>query len=66
MKIKTKNNTLLNDLYTFDSFVIGKSNLMAYNASLAVSEKPGVQYNPLFIYLWWNRIRENSPFTINR
>ena len=43
-------NTILNQSYTFDSFVVGSSNQMAYNASCAVSEKLGVQYNPLFIY----------------
>ncbi len=42
--------TMLNPSYTFDSFVLGPSNQMAYNASLAVSKKPGIQYNPLFIY----------------
>lgn len=43
-------NTILNQSYTFDSFVVGSSNQMAYNASYAVSEKLGIQYNPLFIY----------------
>ncbi|WP_428023251.1 chromosomal replication initiator protein DnaA [Arcobacter sp.] len=42
--------TILNPSYTFDSFVVGPSNQMAYNASVAVSKKPGIQYNPLFIY----------------
>lgn len=42
--------TILNPSYTFDSFVVGSSNQMAYNASLAVAQKPGIQYNPLFIY----------------
>jgi chromosomal replication initiator protein len=42
--------TILNQSFTFSSFVVGKSNEMAYNSSIAVSEKPGVQYNPLFIY----------------
>ena len=42
--------TLLNQSYTFDSFVVGNSNKMAYTASKAVAEKPGVLYNPLFIY----------------
>ena len=42
--------TILNPSYTFNSFVVGPSNQMAFNASLAVSKKPGVQYNPLFIY----------------
>lgn len=42
--------TILNPSYTFDSFVVGSSNQMAYNASLAVAKNPGIQYNPLFIY----------------
>ena len=54
IKEKTKqeavDSTILNPSYTFDSFVVGPSNQMAYNASLAVSKKPGIQYNPLFIY----------------
>jgi chromosomal replication initiator protein len=51
---KSNNNyndsTLLNQSFTFDSFVEGKSNQMAFAASKAVSLKPGIQYNPLFIY----------------
>lgn len=43
-------NSILNQSYTFDSFVVGSSNQMAYNASLAVSSNLGIQYNPLFIY----------------
>lgn len=35
---------------TFDTFVVGKSNEFARNASLAVAEQPGIAYNPLFIY----------------
>jgi chromosomal replication initiator protein len=42
--------TILNASYTFDSFVVGPSNQMAYNASLAVSKKIGTLYNPLFLY----------------
>lgn len=49
-KSEATESTILNPSYTFDSFVLGSSNQMAYNASLAVSEKPGIQYNPLFIY----------------
>jgi len=49
-KNEATESTILNPSYTFDSFVVGSSNQMAYNASLAVSEKPGIQYNPLFIY----------------
>lgn len=40
----------LNPSYTFDNFVKGTSNNLAYTASLAVAEKPGKAYNPLFIY----------------
>ena len=40
----------LNDRYTFDSFVIGKSNQLAAAAAHAVVEAPGKTYNPLFIY----------------
>src|SRR5574344_869189 len=50
IKNQTPESTILNPSYTFDSFVVGPSNQMAYNAALAVSNKPGIQYNPLFIY----------------
>lgn len=40
----------LNSKYTFDSFIIGNSNRMAYAASVAISDSPGTAYNPLFIY----------------
>ena len=40
----------LNAKYTFDSFVVGSSNHLAYSAARAVCEAPGQDYNPLFIY----------------
>ena len=40
----------LNDRYTFDSFVVGPSNLLPYSAAWAVAEAPGKVYHPLFIY----------------
>lgn len=36
--------------YTFDSFIVGKTSQLAYASSLAVAKKPGVLYNPFFIY----------------
>jgi len=40
----------LNTSFTFDSFIVGKSNELAKAASIQVSENPGHAYNPLFIY----------------
>jgi chromosomal replication initiator protein len=40
----------LNLRYTFDSFVVGKSNEFAHAASRAVAEQPSKSYNPLFLY----------------
>src|SRR5256714_15688057 len=40
----------LSQRYTFDLFVIGKSNELAAAADHAVSQAPGKVYNPLFIY----------------
>ena len=40
----------LNPKYTFDNFIVGESNKFAKATALAVAEKPGYMYNPLFIY----------------
>ncbi|MEK7144504.1 MAG: chromosomal replication initiator protein DnaA [Patescibacteria group bacterium] len=40
----------LNPRYTFDTFVIGSFNNLAYAAAQAVLTRPGITYNPLFIY----------------
>ena len=45
-----KNSPPLSDRYTFDYFVIGKSNELAAAAAHAVAQAPGKVYNPLFIY----------------
>ncbi len=44
------NSLTLNPKYTFDTFVVGKSNNFAHAASIAVVEAPGRAYNPLFLY----------------
>jgi chromosomal replication initiator protein len=40
----------LNNRYTFDTFVVGKSNEFAHAAARAVAEQPSKAYNPLFLY----------------
>jgi chromosomal replication initiator protein len=37
-------------VYTFDSFVVGPSNELAFSAAYAVAERVGMHYNPLFLY----------------
>lgn len=40
----------LNPKYSFETFVVGPYNALAHAAAKTVSEKPGIAYNPLFIY----------------
>src|SRR5690606_22670036 len=40
----------LNPLFTFKTFVAGKSNQLARAAATQVAENPGHAYNPLFLY----------------
>lgn len=40
----------LNERYTFDNFVVGASNELAFAACQSVAQKPGSKYNPLFLY----------------
>ena len=40
----------LNPRYTFDNFIVGSSNDLAYTASQAVATNPGVKYNPIYLY----------------
>ena len=55
--VKTTPNTLthsyrygLNVRYTFDSFIVGGANELAYAACQAIAQNPGTKYNPLFLY----------------
>ena len=61
--------------YTFENFIVGNSNSLAYNACLAVANEPGSGDNPLFLYgpsglgkthllhAITNRILKNKPDT---
>lgn len=40
----------LNPKYTFETFVVGPFNALAHAAAKTVGERPGIAYNPLFIY----------------
>ncbi len=46
----TDQETNLNPRYTFESFIIGPFNELAYSAAQAVIRGPGSTYNPLFIH----------------
>jgi chromosomal replication initiator protein len=51
--IQTKapvNKTGLNPRYTFETFIVGSSNDLAYTACQAAAKTPGSKYNPIFIY----------------
>ncbi|GAC1399567.1 MAG: chromosomal replication initiator protein DnaA [Chloroflexota bacterium] len=50
VQLFTGHATEFNPRYTFDDFIVGKSNNFAYAAALAASERPGQTYNPLFLY----------------
>lgn len=48
--LNIKDQNCLNERYTFDNFIVGQSNNLAFATSLAVAQTPGDAYNPLFIY----------------
>ncbi len=48
--VRERHRPRFNPKYTFDSFIIGSCNRLAYAAALGVAENPGQCYNPLFIY----------------
>ncbi len=49
-EFKINKETNLNPRYTFDNFIIGPFNELAHAAAWASAKKPGLVYNPLFIY----------------
>lgn len=49
-ELEVSKETNLNPKYTFENFIIGPFNEIAYAAAMAVVEEPGKNYNPLFIY----------------
>lgn len=40
----------INDRYTFDNFVVGSGNELAFAACQSIAANPGSKYNPLFLY----------------
>jgi chromosomal replication initiator protein len=40
----------INERYTFDNFIVGSGNELAYAACQAIAANPGTKYNPLFLY----------------
>ena len=40
----------LNERYTFDNFIVGAGNELAFAACQAIAQQPGSKYNPLFLY----------------
>lgn len=40
----------INTSYTFDSFVVGNSNRLAYTSAIKVADQPGIVANPLYIF----------------
>ncbi|MFH5881422.1 chromosomal replication initiator protein DnaA [Liberiplasma polymorphum] len=47
---QTEFNTNLNPSYTFDNFVVGNSNRLAYTSAIKVADQPGIVANPLYIF----------------
>ena len=46
----TVSDTFLHSDYTFDNFIVGRSNHFAHAAAIAVAEARGQRYNPFFLH----------------
>ena len=47
---KKKKHSLLQEQFTFETFIPGDNSKFAYNAALTVAKNPGKQYNPILLY----------------
>jgi len=47
---KYKDKSTLHPDYTFENFVVGPCNRLAHASCVAISQSPGITYNPLFVY----------------
>ena len=50
MKEQQNQKSMFNKKYTFDNFIVGKSNQVVCAAMQSVAQNPGQKFNPLFIY----------------
>ncbi len=44
------NRLIINERYTFDNFIVGSGNELAFAACQSIAQNPGTKYNPLFLY----------------
>jgi chromosomal replication initiator protein len=48
--LENMRSSILNPSYNFDNFIVGNSNRFAYSTAKTIANKPGLVYNPVFIY----------------
>lgn len=49
-KVSFKKHQLLQEEFTFETFIPGENSSFAYNAAIAVANEPGTKYNPILFY----------------